>query len=407
MAVGLTNGFEVDNSSCPALASWIRTVTQHMPHLSKAQATVLALLSFGIAMTQACGQSTLTVFLAKLLGKKEDAVRQRLREWYWEANAKQGTKRQELNVTLSFAPLVLWVLSLWPQTPKRLALAMDATTLKDIFTVLSISIVYRGCAIPVAWAILPGNCPGVWKPHWLRLFECLDQTLSPDWFVIVMADRGLYAKWLYQAILRLGWHPFLRINMIGTYRREGESDFRPLPFAAPKIGTHWSGRVTCFRKRRLQCTLLARWDEGHSEPWLIVTDLPPEHADVCWYAMRAWIEAGFKDLKRGGCRWNYTRMTDPKRAERYWLALAVATLWLVAIGGEADATLPASSFDELPERHIARQTKKPNRLRPRALSCFRRGALVLLANLMARVMFSLGSFHPESWPASEASPSSG
>ena len=123
--------------------------------------------------------------------------------------------------------------------------------------------------------------------------------------------------------------------------------------------------------------------------------------------MRAWIEAGFKDLKRGGCRWNYTRMTDPQRAERYWLAIAVATLWLVAIPRRRDATLPASSFDELPERHIARQTPKPNRLRPRVLSCFRRGTLVLLANLMARVTFSLDSFHPESWPASEASPSSG
>ena len=131
---------------------------------------MLALLSFGIAMTQSCGQSTLTVFLATLLGKKEDTLRQRLREWYWEADAKQGTKRQELNVTLSFAPLVLWVLSLWPQTQKRLAVAMDATTHKNIFTVLSISLVYRGCAIPVAWTILPGNCPGAWKPHWLRLF---------------------------------------------------------------------------------------------------------------------------------------------------------------------------------------------------------------------------------------------
>jgi len=398
---------EVDNYSCPALKSWMGTVTQQMPHLSKSQATVLALWSFGIAMTQSCGLTSISVFLAKLLGKKEGAVRQQLREWYWEADAKQGAQRQELNVALSFAPFVLWVLSLWPQAQKRLAVAMDATTLKDVFTVLSISIVYRGCAIPVAWTILPGNCPGAWKPHWLRLFEGLDQTLSPDWFVIVMADRGLYAKWLYQAILRLGWHPFLRINMIGTYRCEGQSDFRPLQFATPKIGTHWSGRVTCFRKRRLPCTLLARWDEAHSEPWLIVTDLPPEHADVCWYAMRAWIEAGFKDLKRGGCRWNYTRITDPKRAERYWLAIAVATLWMVVLGGEAETTLPESSFDELPERHIARQTKKPNRLRPRALSCFRRGTLVLLANLIARSTFSLGRFHPEPWPASETSPSSG
>ena len=24
------------------------------------------------------------------------------------------------------------------------------------------------------------------------------------------------------------------------------------------------------------------WGEGHEEPWLVVTDLPPEAADVCW-----------------------------------------------------------------------------------------------------------------------------
>jgi hypothetical protein len=26
-------------------------------------------------------------------------------------------------------------------------------------------------------------------------------------FVIVLADRGLYARWLFQRIVRLGWHP--------------------------------------------------------------------------------------------------------------------------------------------------------------------------------------------------------
>jgi hypothetical protein len=42
------------------------------------------------------------------------------------------------------------VLSLWPADEPRLALALDATTLKKRFTVLAISVLYRGCAIPVA-----------------------------------------------------------------------------------------------------------------------------------------------------------------------------------------------------------------------------------------------------------------
>ena len=38
-------------------------------------------------------------------------------------------------------------------------MALDATTLGTRFAVLAISVVYRGCAIPVAWTILPANHP--------------------------------------------------------------------------------------------------------------------------------------------------------------------------------------------------------------------------------------------------------
>ena len=59
----------------------------------------------------------------------------------------------------------------------------------------------------------------------------------------------------------------------------------------------------------------------------------------CWYGLRAWIEQGFKRIKSGGWQWQYTRMDDPARAERLWLAVAVATWWLLSVGGEADAKI--------------------------------------------------------------------
>ena len=52
--------------------------------------------------------------------------------------------------------------------------------------------------------------------------------------------------------------------------------------------------------------------------------------------------------KRGGWGWHQTKMVDPERAERLWLAIAVATLWAVSVGGEADANLPVSSLEALP-----------------------------------------------------------
>jgi hypothetical protein len=129
----------------------------------------------------------------------------------------------------------------------------------------------------------------------------------------------------------------------------------------------------------------------------VLTDLLPQHAQVAWYSLRAWIECGFKDCKRGGWQWHQTKMTDPARAERLWLAMAVATLWVVSTGGQADATLPASSLEVLPPTHIARRQGR-TQAAARQVSCFRRGLLLITAGLVAGSAVPLGQFLPEVWP---------
>ena len=109
----------------------------------------------------------------------------------------------------------------------QLALAIDATTLGQRFVVLAVSVVYRGCTIPIAWVILPARVKHAWRREWLRLLRLLRPAIPPGWTVIVLADRGLYAPWLFRRITRLGWHPFLRINMGGSFRPAGASCWRP------------------------------------------------------------------------------------------------------------------------------------------------------------------------------------
>ena len=191
-----------------ALYQWYLLVANHLPHLTKPQAMGLALWSFAIATLKSCGLTSVTAFLATLLGEKENTMRQRLREWYYDANDKKGAQRRDLDVSTCFAPLLRWVLQWWSAGERRLALVMDATTLGQRFVVLTISVVYRACAIPVAWTVLPATTPGPWKPHWQALFEHLRGSIPSDWTVIVLADRGLYAPWLYQQVISLGWHPF-------------------------------------------------------------------------------------------------------------------------------------------------------------------------------------------------------
>jgi Transposase DDE domain len=378
---------------------WAETVHQELPHLSRAQALVLALFSYGMVVARSCALTAVSIVLAASLGSSENTMRQRLRESCYAASDKRGSKRQELSVEQSFAPLLRWVLRRWTGT--QLALAIDASSLGDRFVVLAVSVVYRGCAIPVAWRILPAGKKGAWRGEWLRLLHQLSRAVPRHYTVLVLADRGLYAGWLYRRIVRLGWHPFLRVNLGGSFRPACASSFHPFRELVPAPGSHWAGSGVAFKTKQAQlpCTLLARWDAPYKDPWLILTDLAPAHSDACWYGLRTWIEQGFKVTKRGGFQWQRTRMTDPQRAARLWLAIAVATLWLLSVGGEADAELAAVPQDpiELPATVTApRRPRKATRLR--LVSVFRRGWTLILVALLNQQPLPLGRFLPEPWP---------
>ena len=380
-----------------ALYRWTDDVATAFPHLSKPQATVLALWSFGMVLARSCALTSVAFFLARLLGQQPNTLQQRLREFYQEAAAKAGTQRRDLEVTTCFAPLLRWILRDW--TGRQLPLALDATTLGTRFVVLAISVVYRGTAMPVAWKILPALAKQSWQEPWLELLRTFQGVVPADYQVIMLADRGLWAKWLFEGIKALGWHPFLRINLGGSFRPSGWAKFRTLKGFAPQVGRRWSGRGTAFATKaaQLECTLLAYWGEGHAEPWLILTDLAPMSGEARWYGLRTWIEQGFKDSQRGGWQWQHTRMTDPARAERLWLALAVATLWLVRVGGEAETQEAA---EELPALRLFGEAvfDRPRARRWRLVSVFRRGWVEIVVALLAQRQVPLGRLDPESWP---------
>jgi hypothetical protein len=153
-------------------------------------------VSAGIALTGTAGITQISALLALVLEQQEQAVFQRLREWYLNAKQKSGKKRRELDVTTCFAPLLRWIVRLWGNGNRQMVLVLDATTLGEQWTILSISVVIRSCAIPVAWKVLGGHEKGSWQPHWKGLLKHLDGCIPTEWQVLVMTDRGLYARWL-------------------------------------------------------------------------------------------------------------------------------------------------------------------------------------------------------------------
>lgn len=139
--------------SCPSrLSQWQQEVSTAFAHLSKPQAVGLAMWSAGIALTGSGGISHISTLLALVLQQKEGSVLQRLREWYLETAQKSGEHRRELKVTTCFAPLLRWIVRLLTGSERQR------------WTVLAISVVVNGCAIPVGRTSHRQPCERVLAP---------------------------------------------------------------------------------------------------------------------------------------------------------------------------------------------------------------------------------------------------
>jgi hypothetical protein len=105
---------------------WLTTIMQHLSPLSKPQATVCALWSFRMVLARSCALTAGSHLLATGMQRKEQTVRQHLREWDDDTPRKRGAKRQAFQVEPGCAPLVGWGIRWWHG--RQIALAMDATT---------------------------------------------------------------------------------------------------------------------------------------------------------------------------------------------------------------------------------------------------------------------------------------
>ena len=93
-------------------------------------------------------------------------------------------------------------------------------------------------------------------------------------------------------------------------------------------------------------------------------------------------------------------MSDPQRAARRWLAVAVATLWLLSVGGAAEDTILVGTLPAWPATlRLPPRQRQATRLR--LVSVFRRGWQCSLVALLHHRRLPTGRCVPEPWPSVE------
>ena len=373
-------------------------IQTHLPHLTQTQLTGLAWWVCGAILAGSACQNAVAAALSTR-GNWHN-LRQYLREWLYDGSDRARPCKTQLEVSICFVPLLRWVLAWWRS--EGLALAVDPTSKKDDSVAIVISVLYRGCAIPVAWRIRHANQRGSWMDPIVELLRELAPAVPREMTVVVLCDRGIASPKLWKQIRAHGWHPYMRYPKNIIFCAE---DGRRLPARAfvPRPDTAWIGWGTAFGRgtAKRRCTLLAVWYTEQEEPWVILTDLPPDQAGVSWYALRFWIELGFKALKSLGWQWQKTRRTDPERISRHWLVLSVATLLALAYGTRVedayDRRIAPGSL-RTPPRTLAPTHRSSSEKPGRTVSVIRHGIAWLRRSLHRGRLWSRVWLLPEPWP---------
>jgi hypothetical protein len=207
-----------------------------------------------MGLARSCALTAVSVWLAALLQRKENTVRQQLREWCYEAEAKWGAHRQALAVEACFVSVLQWILSTWQGhtvgSGPRCHYVGDPSHRARHQCGLSRLCHSRGLdnsAHPCAACLAPrvaADVASVAAGH-------------ASWVDRDHAGRsGLVCPLAVSADRALGLAPVVAHQYRRHLSPRSSGTSRPWASLVPHLGTRWQGTGTAFKnpQRQLRCT---------------------------------------------------------------------------------------------------------------------------------------------------------
>lgn len=238
-----------------------------------------------------------------------------------------------LTPVLCFRPFVRHLLRIG--NPQHMVLALDPTTQDERVVMVTVSLVYHGRTLPLAWVIWPGNQPLKGKGFWERIQEMIDELwllLPTAKKVIWLADRAFGTPVFTDMITAYGWDYVVRVQGQTRYRDVLER-INTIDSLVQKPGQRCKRRAQAFKSHQWRwVSIVAFWGTRHQKPLLLVTSLPPQWDCILLYRRRYQIEATFRDFKSYGWHLEDCKITVLDHLQPLLVGMAFAT-WFTLMAG--------------------------------------------------------------------------
>ena len=229
-----------------------------------------------------------------------------------------------------------------------LRLIVDASKVSAHHRLLMVALAFRRRALPLAWTWVntaQGHSDALKQ---LTLLNYVRQLLPQGAQVILVGDCEFGAVTVPQQLQAWHWQYVLRQKQsnsvcVSLQRRwEHCSDLVPTQDVL-----YWYPQAL-LTHALLPTSLLAFWQSGQNQPWLLATNLPDAQATLRAYRRRMWIEEMFGDWKGHGVDIENTRLSHVTRLSRLTFVVA---LWYLSLITQGSRTIKAAQRYLVDRKH--------------------------------------------------------
>jgi hypothetical protein len=232
-----------------------------------------------------------------------------------------------------YAPIAHW----WPgwcgRTQGEIVLIVDGSKVSAHHQLLMVAVALPGRAIPIAWSWVATARGHSSRCKQVALLARVYRLVPTGLPVTLVGDCEFGSVAVLQQLRVWRWDYVLRQKSNNQVRIAPDADwqdFERLVTASGCMRFVRTGRLT--KKYAFPSGLLAVWETGKKQCWLLATSLSSADATLRYYRQRMRIEEMFGDFKRHGFDLEHTRLRHIHRLGRLTLLVCLLYVWLIRTG---------------------------------------------------------------------------
>jgi hypothetical protein len=238
-----------------------------------------------------------------------------------------------LRVREWYSPIASELLDNVVASGQEVRLIIDATKVGGGHRLLMVALAFRRRSLPIAWTWVKGTRGHSLASTQCALFAHIHNLLPAGATVLVVGDSEFGAVELMRHFNQWGWHYILRQKGRVNLTTQEATAWQRLDTLVQQPGQAvWLTEIYLTQRFAFAVNLLAYWQLGEKQPWLLATNLPTQRQTLSAYRRRMWIEEMFADFKRHGFDLESTHLRHFLRLSRLTLSVALLYLWIVAFG---------------------------------------------------------------------------